>query len=84
MTFTPGPWTANRLIVSSGGAVPVPLALMALHGSREAEAEANARLIAAAPDLLEAAKFVLDNSMLYRIAGWEKLQAAINKAEAKS
>lgn len=54
---TPGPWTADidsshhRAVVRNG---MEPLAEMWMTGKPQAEREANARLIAAAPELLEA------------------------------
>lgn len=76
---TPGPWQANNLIVSSAsGEYPEPIALMALNGGRGDEALSNARLIAAAPTLLDALKEM-------RAAAWggEEVRAdAIIKAEA--
>lgn len=35
-------------------------------------------------ELLRAAKFTLENSLLYRIAGWERLQAAVDTAESEA
>jgi hypothetical protein len=53
------------------------------------EAEANARLIAAAPELLQAAKDALeslkrleDKDGAYRVTNISQLQSAIKKAEA--
>ena len=48
------------------------------------EDEANARLIAAAPDLLDACKFALDaaeDSELYPLSAMDKLEKVIAKAE---
>jgi hypothetical protein len=60
---TPGPWASNKYTTS----VSVPLkaidcerigfSIVFVNGHREKEAAANARLIAAAPDLLEALKY---------------------------
>ena len=49
------------------------------YGGKIDEQEANARLIAAAPDLLEAAKAMLARPEGYR--QWTALDAAIKKAE---
>lgn len=63
---TPGPWASNKYTTS----VSVPLkaidcerigfSIVFVNGHREKEAVANARLIAAAPDLLEALKEIAD------------------------
>lgn len=34
--------------------------------------------------LVEAAEWVLEHSLLYRVAGWEKLQAAVAVAKGES
>lgn len=47
------------------------------------EGEANARLIAAAPDLLEAAEFALNFLTVDKMA-YNKLKEAINKAKGES
>lgn len=55
-------------------------------GDYEAEGQANAALIAAAPDLLEALKLVEDlvrNGNFIGSEDLEKFQAAISKAEGK-
>ena len=92
-SFTPGPWSYGGLIgkspgaiVANGGGVQVATAKVVplMYGQEitSEQANANAKLIAAAPDLLEALKlaqvrlFVLDGSSAeYKAAG-----AAINKA----
>lgn len=53
-------------------------------GVREAQNEGNARLIAAAPDLLEAAKAMVEpaGEIAYR-ERWMALKAAIAKAEGR-
>jgi hypothetical protein len=76
---TPGPWTWNgtfpiRIIDAEGfvvcdGIIP-----------RE---EDNARLIAAAPDLLAALKYLLDNQGDYSSDGIALCRKAIAKAEGK-
>ena len=56
---TPGPWWHSGLEV---GTVPMMMVKVAkVSGANHQEAQANARLIAAAPDLLEALKRVMDN-----------------------
>ena len=58
MTFTPGPWEANRWRVCAGCGEGERISVICdtAHNmkTRTVENEANARLIAAAPDLLEA------------------------------
>ena len=94
---TPGPWLTDRRNVHTGQIATIHHCLnndwveiwtdkWAETGLGEAEQEANARLIAAAPDLLEALKLIaetdpvdaaLDPQRAVRIAS-----AAIKKAEA--
>lgn len=96
MKHTPGPWRANASWIE-GPAMALRIASVdwpsATPGSAPrnvAEARANARLIAAAPDLLEAAKAILarfpsdhgPSSPLYDEA--KALSAAIAKAEGRS
>jgi len=55
--YTPGPWRTTGLNVRSGDAlVAVVVDQWAYEKTPEPEKNANARLIAAAPDLLEALK----------------------------
>lgn len=72
MKYTPGPWSVEcvsdairvfvRLTRHSGqGTVKVILARLAPPRLPEAETHANARLMAAAPELLEALKFALQS-----------------------
>ena len=70
---TPGPWTAQndgRDIISiqhgnnDPGAISMTLAKVTARMTWRSQAEANARLIAAAPDLLEALK-ACDEAMSY-------------------
>ena len=57
---TPGPWTWRMSCSSNGhetlNSVDGPIGIMRLVSNRSAENEANARLIAAVPDLLAAAE----------------------------
>lgn len=71
---TPGPWAAGTMINEHGGlkrgryiVFPLP---------EDSEAEANARLIAAAPDLLHALKWAAEYVSLYTGdgAGWTGVQ----------
>lgn len=70
---TPGPWTDST----------------GIHGSGWDQAEANARLIAAAPDLLEACLWLISRVPTNspdgksQIAGIEAARAAIAKAEGR-
>lgn len=70
---TPGPWTAQndgRDIISiqhnnnDPGAISMTLAKVTARMTWRSQAEANARLIAAAPDLIEALK-ACDEAMSY-------------------
>lgn len=61
MSHTPGPWTMNKydeLVAPDGRRIVVWGSGIAF-GQRSDETEANARLIAAAPELLEMLKDVL-------------------------
>ena len=90
---TPGPWnvsglpdTYRRDCINANG--PRPVAEVPRHNP---DWQANARLIAAAPDLLEACKFLIARSgtmgpedAAYAECSWEaigKIEAAIAKAE---
>lgn len=94
-THTPGPWEARGVIIyrstpdADTGATPL-LCVVTGDGTSVAEDEANARLVAAAPDLLEAAKACLPSFDLMwppedatgrRGQLREALRAAIAKAE---
>tara|TARA_R100000951_G_scaffold105661_1_gene99603 strand:- start:7 stop:306 length:300 start_codon:yes stop_codon:yes gene_type:complete len=60
-TFTPGPWVAMGKAVYTESDNPTREILWGGHNTRSAsdeEKKANARLIAAAPDLLEQCKFL--------------------------
>jgi hypothetical protein len=96
MTHTPGPWTTEQ---PSGLTNPEPnwlpiyapkwwhlaKVVVELDGERSEEGEANARLIAAAPELLEACKAIADHYDEDEILSGDlnKLRAAIAKAEGK-
>ena len=107
--YTPGPWEADFGDFESGDSVNITAsgAIIAsvlgadsfpcLDDERlpgfEIELKANARLIAAVPDLLEACKRLLDaphyEHFVVRLndeemAGLDAIQAAIAKAEGKS
>lgn len=88
---TPGPWAtddandAPRDVMSHGGRGLVATAYVILRGGEEEcpIACANARLIAAAPELLEACK----NALEFSDGGYrwlnDMLRAAISKAEGR-
>lgn len=87
---TPGPWRVSEkrgdLIDirhnSNGiGAISLNLAHVVARQSWLKEAEANAKLIAAAPELLEALQFIInDCSRMIPKCAEDKAIAAINKA----
>lgn len=90
---SPGPWRteavsdAVRVVVGSGRA-KVILARCAPPQIPEGETHANARLMAAAPDLLEVARGVLEfgNVFAHAIGEeslWERAKAAVAKAEGQ-
>lgn len=80
MTHTPGPWIWGRTLDGEGlGVWATPESYHVLDRSAPIDAEANARLIAAAPDLLAA----LQHLMRYDFGdsdGAKEAQAAIEKA----
>jgi hypothetical protein len=90
---TPGPWNTGNSIneFKEGSAWTVPvwshngpewgkMAAEAIAPTREM-AQANARLISAAPDLLEACKIALNAFEHNYAIDWAVLQSAISKAE---
>lgn len=82
-THTPGPWSVIGTNVS-GQSLTVAETYLDEFVSRKT-AEANARLIAAAPELLEAAKAMLDPLLVQDRVFWaRKLRAAIAKAEGRA
>lgn len=83
---TPGPWATDGgdTVVAMGNQVVVTAP--APDGASFDEMKANARLIAAAPDLLEALQFMHDCVTAgltpnFDGAQWGKVVAAINKAQ---
>ena len=97
---TPGPWTLGTRAAYQNRDDPVFWHRDVVNGSKtirvakvsgvgEDRAEANACLIAAAPDLLEAAKVLISSLVWERkrsgitYAGGEMLEAAIVKAEGR-
>lgn len=83
MPHTPGPWAAKDWRVCAGlgkgQRISVICDTAANNKSRTPENEANARLIAAAPDLLAACRMVLDDPGLSVCAN-DVIRAAITKA----
>jgi len=88
MKHTPGPWKAGpfNVIADSGAIVADCCARDAITGTpAPAEYAANAKLIAAAPDLLAVCKMVLDRHS-YQGTGepWSDLFKAAREAIAKA
>lgn len=95
---TLGPWTANlhhlqdyagrshAFIHANKPLVPLAAVVLAAEGTDDAEGRANARLIAAAPDLLKVAESALNAMEVYMTdlnicrSVVPKLRAAITKA----
>ena len=87
---TPGPWRVSekhgdlidiRYNNNGIGAISLNLAHVVARQSWLKEAEANAKLIAAAPELLEALQFIInDCSRMIPKRAEDKAIAAINKA----
>ena len=89
MSHTPGPWGVGEGNWSSRVVAPVrystePKEVGVFAGRGRAEDEANARLCAAAPEMLEALRFWLDYQGDNCDADFEPIaRAAIAKAEGK-
>jgi hypothetical protein len=98
VSHTPEPWTADLLLaltlgdhqdshwrIHSEQRDPRSIYVADLPGSGgpEGETEANARLIAAAPELLDALKEVRDYMREGRGGFWIRVDAAIAKAEGE-
>lgn len=88
MGHTPGPWYANGdCIEADGPEGPRDITLAVVTGTRAGhEVAADARLIAAAPDLLASLKAIVEASQFEGEVAWlEKLwpqvNAALDKAE---
>lgn len=85
---TPGPWAANKPTQSNGRAEVYAgpmLVAQAFNWMLDAEGDeqcwADARLIAAAPDLLEALKNLENDDGSIPAHAWALVQSAIAKAE---
>ena len=74
---TPGPWSINGNKIDGNG-----YHIVSVNSHRTSDGEANARLIAAAPELLEIVKSILaDDMMQYLPAEYiEKIRSSIAKA----
>ncbi|MCK9525969.1 MAG: hypothetical protein M0R49_08580 [Limnochordia bacterium] len=88
MNHTPGPWTTKEGKVTSnyGSVASLNIAHAKGFAPTEEEKRANARLIAAAPEMLEALKLIADtpcNHGAQDICPREIAQAAIAKAEGR-
>jgi hypothetical protein len=78
--YTPGPWSIRQEGVWSVGTDHEMTALV--YGYTETQEQANAHLIAAAPDLLEALKSAIASPVC---GNWyEQAAAAIAKAEGRA
>jgi hypothetical protein len=85
MEHTKGPWKCALAVVENSPSVWV--VTESSWGSENIAVstnEANARLISAAPDLLEACKRIRDNAMADDPNDWKMLDAAIAKAEGRA
>jgi hypothetical protein len=89
---TPGPWAVHPVrarvdAFNSGDALPVCELLWPTDERTEEETEANAALIAAAPDLLEALQRLRNEAKLTGLdqqAGWDAWFAMADEALAKA
>lgn len=96
---TPGPWLAGEKTHFHNGqnhslplrvirqvAQPFPKEIALVWATENPEEQANAWLIAAAPDLLAACKRAVRNMEFYGVGSWEvceQLRAAIARAEGQ-
>ena len=88
---TPGPWNCNRSSASGYDIVcsensPTDVCVISRRDKTTGEIDANARLIAAAPDLIEALRAVVATEIYLpdhpqRQAAYRNARAAIAKAE---
>lgn len=81
---TPGPWKRTGALTVRGGALGRLIAKVDGGGSiNSEEIYANTRLIAAAPDMLEALKNLENDDGNMPPSAWALVQQAIAKAEGK-
>lgn len=86
MKHTPGPWMAKDQVIRGPGLHPYPTVESQIADCRQTwecrlsdnEAEANARLIAAAPELLEALRLVLNDNRLMNAMNREQARAILD------
>ena len=78
--FTPGPWRVTDVQVSGWVDIYAEDRALPVASTRHDQAAANAQLIAAAPDLLDALKFVLSATGEQLTSAFEQAEAAITKA----
>ena len=80
--YTPGPWTSDQVVGGVRDAMGHLVADTVFSDFTVEQDEANARLIAAAPELLASLKLVIENNTI-----WPELRAnahaAILKAEGR-
>lgn len=82
--FTPGPWTSNEFReVLAPNERTIARAHLDSRTRTDAETMANARLIAAAPDLLAALIDIVENEQFSSILRWGAARDAIAKAEGR-
>lgn len=81
-TFTPGPWRADRRAILTNDLRCIAVVYSGAYDSLE-EANATEALIAAAPDLLEALKTIIEDRPRDVVAAIQAAEAAIAKAEGR-
>ncbi|MDK1685999.1 hypothetical protein QMT05_03220 [Cronobacter malonaticus] len=80
---TPGPWTGKDVGICRQDRAGLQLGFIMTHDeNRVAECAANARLIAAAPDLLEALQLSVKAMQEGRLVSYPEWYGVINKARA--
>jgi hypothetical protein len=85
-THTPGPWKKSKYgeLKNPEGQQVMVWGCGIAHSMRTSETEANARLIAAAPDLLEALKEIVQRNEIQHWFNLDQARAAIAKAEGEA
>ena len=86
---TPGPWRvgdAGSTVFGASGARPLMVASITHRIAPDATQRANARLIAAAPELLDVLRKVADECKAFGLHGWlvADIHDAVAKAEGRS